>query len=222
MALEDRFGHKQLTEYESKELLREYGVPVVEEKLAKTAEEAQEAAEEIGLPVVLKVESRDVQHKTDAGGVEMVESLEEVEGAFEKIKERVKDHKEGADIDGILVEEMLEGDQFIVGLNTDPQFGQVLMFGLGGIYVEVFKDVTFRVVPVEDRDIDSMIDDLLSKPLLEGVRNKEAADMEKLKSALKRVSELGEEHPEIKELDINPLFINGSTIKAADALIKLK
>lgn len=222
MALEDRFGHKQLTEYESKELLRENGVPVVEEKLATSPEEARKAAKEIGLPVVMKVESREIQHKTEAGGVEKVESLEKVEEAFNSIKNSVKEYNEGADIDGILVEEMLEGDEFIIGLHTDPQFGQTLMFGLGGIYVEVFKDVTFRVVPVEEEDIDSMIDDLAAKPLLEGVRNKEPADMEKLKSTLRKISELGEEHPEIKELDINPLFVNGSTIKAADALIKLK
>ncbi len=222
MSLKDRFGHRQLTEYESKEVLREKGIPVVKEELATTSEEALEIAENIGVPVVLKVESREVQHKTDAGGVKIVEDLEEVEEAFRDIEESVKGHKPGADIDGILVEEKLEGDEFIVGLNTDPQFGHTLMFGLGGIYVEVFKDVSFRIVPVDEMDIDSMIEDLKSKPLLKGVRGKEPVDMDKLKSVLMKISDLGKEHPEIEELDINPLFVNGSTIKAADALIELE
>ncbi|MDY6789628.1 MAG: acetate--CoA ligase family protein [Candidatus Nanohaloarchaea archaeon] len=221
MSLEDRFGHKQLSEYESKKVLEENGIAVVEEDLAESAEEARKLVEKFGIPAVMKVESRDIQHKTDAGGVNIVRDPNKAEEKYREIIESVKEYKEGAEIEGVLVEEFLEGNQFIAGINTDPQFGKVLMFGLGGIYVEVFRDLAFRVIPVEEYDVETMIEELESRPLLEGVRGQEKADMEQLKSTLRNVSELAEKHPEIKELDINPLFINGSTIKAADALITL-
>ncbi|MDY6770617.1 MAG: acetate--CoA ligase family protein [Candidatus Nanohaloarchaea archaeon] len=221
MSLRERFGASQLTEHESKQLLREYDIPVLEEELAETAGEAEEIAERIGFPVILKVESRDVQHKTEAGGVQKVESADQVADAFEQIRENIHDYDEDADFGGILVGEVLDGNEFIVGVNQDPQFGSVLMFGLGGIYVEVFRDVAFRVIPVDDYDVKTMFEDLDSEPLLDGVRGQPPADRDKLTDVLQRVSHMVEEEPEIRELDINPLFIDGDEIKAADALITL-
>lgn len=221
MSLHERFGHSQLTEHESKQLLREYDIPVLEESLATTPEEAEDIAEEIGLPVIMKVESRDIQHKTEAGGVIEVEDKEDIRQAYNEIKQNIADHDPEASFDGVLVGEVLEGNEFIVGLNEDPQFGTVMMFGLGGIYVEVFEDVRFSVVPADEWDIRTMIEELQARPLLDGVRGQPAADIDGLVEVLGRISDMAQQEPEIEELDINPLFIHGDMIRAADALIKL-
>jgi acetyltransferase len=221
MSLHERFGHSQLTEHESKQLLREYDIPVLEESLATTPEEAQDIAEEIGLPIIMKVESRDIQHKTEAGGVIKVEEMDDIRQAYEDIEDNITEYDPEASVDGVLVGEVLEGNEFIVGLNDDPQFGTVLMFGLGGIYVEVFEDVRFSVVPADEWDIRTMIEELEARPLLDGVRGQPPADMDRLVEVLGRISDMAQQEPEIEELDINPLFIHGDRIHAADALIKL-
>lgn len=221
MSLRSRFGASQLTEYESKQLLREHDIPTVNEDLATSPAEAEEIAHEIGAPVVLKVDSRSIQHKTEAGGVTVVDDVEDVASAYSSIKETIQENNPDADINGILVEEQLEGNEFIAGINHDPQFGKVLMFGLGGIYVEVFRDVSFRVIPPTDHDLTTMIQELQSRPLLEGARGSPPTDTDKLKDVLRKIAGLVQEEDEIHELDINPLFIHGNTITAADALIKL-
>lgn len=221
MSLHERFGHSQLTEHESKQLLREYDIPVLEEELATTPDEAEDIAEDIGLPVIMKVESRDIQHKTEAGGVIKVEDREDIQQAYEDIEDNITEYDPEASFDGVLVGEVLEGNEFIVGLNDDPQFGTVLMFGLGGIYVEVFEDVRFSVVPADEWDIRTMIDELQARPLLDGVRGQPPADIDRLTEVLGRISDMAQQEPEIEELDINPLFIHGDRITAADALIKL-
>ncbi len=222
MSLRQRFSHSVLTEWEAKQLLREHDIPVVEEDLATDADEAVEIAEYIGFPVMLKVVARGVEHKTEAGGVKKASNPKEVRERYREIVKSVSSHKPDAEIDGILVEEQVDGNEFIVGTNTDPQFGKVLMFGLGGIYVEVFQDVSFRLIPVNKADIESMIHDLESKSLLEGVRGQQPVDTDQLADVLLKVSQLVDNHPEIEELDINPLFVKHGTIKAADALIKLE
>lgn len=222
MKLREKVGKSALTEHQAKELLEEEGMDVVENSLAETEEEVEKAAEEIGTPVVLKVDSKDIQHKTDIGGLKIVNRKEKIDKAFREIKENVKKEKEDVDIQGILVEKKVEGQEFIAGINTDPQFGKVLMFGLGGIYVEVFRDVSFRIVPTEREDIESMIDDLDSKPLLEGARGMEKADTEKLISQLEKLSKIAEKYEDLKSLDINPIFIKGNQIKVGDALITLE
>ncbi len=221
MSLHERFGHSHLTEHESKQLLREYDIPVLEESLATTPEEAKDIAEEIGLPVIIKVESRDIQHKTEAGGVITVAEADDIRQAYEDIQDNITAYDPGASFDGVLVGEVLEGSEFIVGLNDDPQFGTVLMFGLGGIYVEVFEDVRFSVVPADEWDIRTMIEELQARPLLDGVRGQPPADMDDLVDVLGRISDMAQQESEIEELDINPLFIHGDRITAADALITL-
>lgn len=212
---------KNLTEWEAKKELSDFGIPTVKEDLAKTPEQAEEIAGRIGLPVVLKVESSNIQHKTDAGGVKKVHSLEKIREAFENIEKSVKKYKEDADFRGVLVEEVLEGDEFIIGISPDPQFGKVLMFGLGGIYTEVFKDISIRPLPVEKKDIKEMIGEIKSKELLEGVRGRSEADKKKLVDVIMKVAEFAEER-NVQELDINPLFVNGEKITAADALVTLE
>ena len=217
MKLREKYG-ESITEWEAKQELEEYGIPTVNEKLAGNPEEAESIAEEIGLPVVLKVESGNVKHKTDAGGVRKVHVPENVKKEYENIVRSVKDYREDADIRGVLVEEVLEGDEFIVGISQDPQFGKVLMFGLGGVYTEIFKDVSFRPLPVSKKDALEMIEELKSREILEGARGRPEADREKLAELLVKVSEFAGEKG-VKELDINPLFINGKEMKAADALV---
>ncbi|MCJ7450344.1 MAG: acetate--CoA ligase family protein [Candidatus Nanohaloarchaeota archaeon QJJ-9] len=222
MKLREKFGKANVTEHQAKHLLQKEGLDVVENRLAETEEEAEKAAEKIGTPVVLKVDSKDIHHKTDIGGLKIVNREEKIGEAFREIRENVKEEKEDVDIRGIIVEEKIEGQEFIAGINTDPQFGKVLMFGLGGIYVEVFKDVSFRVIPAEEKDIVSMVDELESRPLLEGVRGQEKADMEKLVETLRKLSKIGEKYGDLNSLDINPIFIKGDQIKIGDALITLE
>lgn len=216
MSVVEQFDTTQLTEAESKQVLRAYDIPVVTGGPVSTLEEAHEQAQDLSFPVYMKLNSRKIQHKTDAGVVKKVETMEDIETAFKEIKQRTDELD--VPFDSILLEESTDGDEFIAGISHDPQFGPVLMFGLGGIYVEVFKDVQFRAVPVTEYDIEQMLDDLISKPLLDGVRNRPKADQDKLIDILQKISTLAEEEP-IHELDINPLFINGDEIVAADALI---
>lgn len=219
MSVTDQFDHTQLTEAQSKQVLQEYDIPIAHGDTVASVKEAHELAEELSYPLFMKLTSREIQHKTDAGVVKKIETKEDIEPAFTAIKERTEELD--ATFESVLLEESCSGDEFIAGISQDPQFGSVLMFGLGGIYVEVFKDVQFRAVPVQRYDIEQMIDGLMSKPLLEGVRDRPPADMDKLVDTLYRLSELADEEP-IDELDINPLFIDGDEIRAADALITLE
>lgn len=219
MSLRQRFGRTHLTEHESKQVFEEHGIPVAGGDLTQTEEEAVKLAEDLGFPVFLKLESEGIQHKTDVGGVKRADTPSEVREIFKHMEQVVEENS--AQLEGVRVEEALEGSEFIAGIVKDPQFGHTLMFGFGGIYVEVFQDVSFRVLPVTDYDLETMVDNLRSRPLLEGVRGQEPADMGELKRVLNNLAQLVEQQPEIKEIDINPLFIQGNQIKAADALITL-
>ena len=214
-------GRRVLTEVESKQVLEEAGIPVVRARLARTAQEASRVAAEVGFPVALKIVSPDVTHKSDVGGVRLgLGSAVEVAAAFDEIVASVKAHQPEARIDGVSVQPMAKpGIEVIVGMSKDPQFGPVLMFGLGGILVEVLKDVAFRIVPLERRDARQMIHEIKAFPALEGFRGQEPADLEALEKLLLRVSEFVEAHPEVEELDLNPVFAYRDGAVAVDARI---
>lgn len=215
-------GHDgMLRESEAKEVLADAGVPVVREELATSADEAVDYADEIGYPVILKVDSRDVQHKTDIGAVQVAYDAEEVEKRYGIIMDNVEQHQPDAEVHGVLVEEELDGHELIVGVNRDPDFGPVLMMGLGGIFVEVLKDVHFRVIPLDEVDARELIDEMKTRALLDGVRGEEPTDIDAIVDVLMAVSRLVDEHPEIAELDINPLFVDSEGATAADALIRV-
>jgi acyl-CoA synthetase (NDP forming) len=214
-------GRTVLTEIESKQILEEAGIPTASARLARTADEAVKAGSELGYPVVLKIVSPDVTHKSDVGGVKLdLDSAEAVATAFQEITKAVKNKQPDARIEGVGVQKMARpGIEVIVGMSKDPQFGPVLMFGLGGILVEVLKDVAFRIVPLEPRDASQMIREIKGFPVLEGFRGQEPADVEALEKLLLKVSAFVEAHPEIEELDLNPVFAYRDGALAVDARV---
>ncbi len=216
-------GRTLLNEVEAKDLLREAGVPVTLTTLATSPDEAVAQSEKAGYPVVLKVVSADISHKSDAGGVKLnLKDANDVRGAYSAIIESCTKHVPGAKITGVAVQHMApQGTEVIVGMTTDPQFGPVMMFGLGGIMVEVLKDVSFRLVPLNDKDAGQMISEIKGKPVLDGVRGQPASDIGALKQAILRVSEFVQKHPEISELDLNPMFAYADGAIAVDARIVL-
>ncbi|MFQ5987352.1 MAG: acetate--CoA ligase family protein [Dehalococcoidia bacterium] len=217
-------GRTYLTELESKQILKEAGINTTEIGLARAKEEAISLSREIGFPVALKIVSPDVLHKTDAGGVKLsLNSEEEVGKAFDEIISSIKAHEPTANIQGVSVQNMARpGTEVIIGMSKDPQFGPVLMFGLGGILVEVLKDVSFRIVPLTRRDAREMIKEIKGYPILEGYRGQEPADIAVLEEFLLKVSDFVERKPEIKELDINPIFAYSDGAMAVDARVILE
>jgi len=219
-----REGRKALLETEAKAVCMEYQIPVTTFKLAKSEEEAVGLAEEIGFPVVLKIVSPDIIHKSDAGGVKVnLKNVEEVRSAYGKILENAEKYNAAARIVGVLVQEMApQSTEVIVGAVKDPQFGQTLMFGLGGIFVELLKDVTFRVAPITREDAEEMIRKVKAYPLLRGYRNTPAADVNAIVDVLLNTSRLVMDYPEIKELDLNPVMAYEKGAKTVDARIILE
>ena len=214
-----------LAEYRAKRLLAAYGIPITAEALATDAKDAARNAAGIGFPVALKVQSADIPHKTEAGGVRLgLRSEDEVEAAYAGIMESVRRHHPDAVIDGVLVQEMVkDAVEVILGVDNDPRFGPALMFGLGGIFTEVLKDVVFRLAPVKRSEALAMIREVKGYPLLAGARGKPVCDEEALADALCRLSALAIDLKDgLAELDINPLFVfpKGQGVKAGDALIK--
>jgi acetyl-CoA synthetase (ADP-forming) len=217
-------GRKFLLEPEAKTVCIEYGIPVTKFEVAKNEAEAVKFAEAIGFPVVLKVVSPDIIHKSDVGGVIVgLKSAREVRDAYKRILENVKKHRADAKIVGILVQEMAPAStEVIVGAIKDPQFGPALMFGLGGIFVEVLKDVTFRVAPINEDEAREMITEVRAYPLLKGYRNLPPADIEAIIKILLNTSRLVMEHEEIKEVDLNPIMVYEKGAKTVDARIILE
>ena len=217
-------GRASLTEVESKQILKEAGIDSTKIKLAQTRDEAISLAKEIGFPVVLKIVSPDVLHKTDAGGVKLGLDDEEAVGkAFDEIISAIKKNEPSANIHGVSVQNMARtGVEVIIGMSKDPQFGPVLMFGLGGILVEVLKDVSFRIVPLTKRDAREMIREIKGYPILEGYRGQEPANVAVLEDYLLKVSDFVDGRPEIKELDINPIFAYSDGAVAVDARVILE
>jgi acetyl-CoA synthetase (ADP-forming) len=217
-------GRSILTEFESKRILKQAGISVVETKLAKTQKEAVLLSQKIGFPVALKIASPDVIHKSDSGGVKLsLSNANEVKKAYEEIFKRMRKHYPRAVIHGVSVQKMVRpGTEVIVGTSKDPQFGPVIMFGLGGIFVELLKDVSFRVIPVDRRDAQEMIQEIKGYPLLQGFRGTEPASISALVEIILKISQLVEEHPQIKELELNPVFAYRDKALAVDARIILE
>lgn len=217
-------GHVLLTEFEAKEILKKAGIPVVDTRLAKTKKEAVAISRELGFPVVLKIASPDIVHKSDAGGVRLgLANATRLSRAYSEITCSVKRKFPKSKIDGISVQKMARpGIEIIIGMSKDTQFGPLLMFGLGGIWVEILKDVSFRLVPVSKRDAEQMIKEIKGYPLLQGYRGQEPADINYLENLIVKVSDFIELHPEIKELDLNPVFAYKDGAIAVDARIILE
>ena len=213
-----------LTEVESKELLQKAGIPVVEAKLARSKKAAISISNEMGFPVVLKISSPDVVHKSDSGGVKLgLANATQVGKAYTEIISSIKQAYAKAQIEGVSVQPMAPpGVEVIVGMSKDPQFGPVLMFGLGGILVEVLKDVSFRIVPVTTRDAREMIREIKGYPVLEGYRGQKPASLPALEKLIVKVSQFVEKNPDIKELDLNPIFAYPDKAVAVDARIILE
>ncbi|KAA0232127.1 MAG: acetate--CoA ligase family protein [Dehalococcoidia bacterium] len=210
-----------LSEVEAKEVLREAGVPATATTLATTREQAQDQSEAMGYPVVLKIVSPGIAHKSDVGGVKLnLLNREAVGAAFDEIMANARRAEPNASILGVSVQQMAkQGTEVIIGMTTDPQFGPVMMFGLGGIMVEVLKDVSFRLVPLSEKDAGQMIDEIKGRPVLSGVRGQPPADIDALKQAIIQVSRFVEKHPEVRELDLNPVFAYPDGAVAVDARI---
>ena len=217
-------GRAVLTEIESKELLKQADIPVVETRLAKSKKEAITISKELGFPVVLKIASPDIVHKSDSGGVKLgVANATQVGKAYSEIMSSIKEKYPNAAIQGLAIQRMAPpGLEVIVGMSKDVQFGPVLMFGLGGILVEVLKDVSFRIVPVTRRDAAEMIREIKGYPLLEGYRGQEPADISALEELIVKVSQFVDQNPEMKELDLNPIFAYRDRAVAVDARIILE
>ena len=216
-----------VSEYQAKRILSEYGIAVTQEELATTREQALAVAKRIGYPVAIKVQSPDISHKTEARAVRLnIGSDRELALAFEEVLSNARAYRKDASIEGVLIQEMVtDGLEAILGVTNDPLFGPAVMFGLGGIFAEVLKDVSFRLAPVTPSVAREMIEEIAGYPVLAGARGRPRADVDALVDAIVRLSALAVDLKDrVAELDINPLFVfaEGRGVKAADALIKLK
>jgi len=215
-----------LLEEEGYKILEAYGFSIPKKHLAQNEEECIKAVQEIGYPVVMKIASPEIVHKSDAGGVKIgLKNEDEIRQAFRTIISNAKKYKPDAKIDGILVQEMIKsGKETILGAKFDPILGPLIMFGLGGIYVEVLKDVVFRLAPLEEREATRMIESVKTINLLKGVRGEKPHDLGAIRESLQRLSQLITDFQEIEELDVNPLLVleDGKGVRAIDIRISLK
>lgn len=216
-------GRESLTAPEGRRVCEAYGIPTPGEGLAGSADEACKLADELATPVAMKIVSPDILHKTEAGGVVVdVRGELAVTQAYEQIIANARAYDAEAEITGVQVQQMLTGGQeVIVGATTDPTFGKVVVFGLGGVLVEVLKDVTFRLAPVSDDEATSMLDDIAAAEVLKGARGAEPVDRDALSEVIRRLSELVTDFPQIREFDLNPVFATGDGACAADVRILL-
>lgn len=212
-------GDRTLSEHDSKRILAAYGIPVSREALVSTAKEARAAAHRIGYPVVLKACSADEAHKSEKGLVAVnLATQKDLNEAFAALRKRAGKSYDGA----WLVQEMVKGArEIMIGMHRDPSFGPTVLFGLGGIFTEILEDVVFRVAPLRKRDATQMMGAIRGHRILEAVRGMPAVDKEVLGKALLAVGKIGLDHPEIAEIDINPLIIRGTKPIAVDALVVL-
>jgi len=217
-------NRKALLESEAKTIMTEFGVAVPKFQLATNEKEAAQIAQSIGFPVVAKIVSPEIIHKSDAGGVKVgLKTAADVEAAYTTIMENAKKYDPKANLLGVLIMEMApKGTEVIVGAIKDSQFGATLMFGLGGIFVEVLKDVTFKIAPVSVDEAKEMINGLKASALLKGYRNIDPVDIDTLAQVLVNVSNLLMDHPEIKELDLNPVMAYAKGVNTVDARIILE
>ncbi|MFC1953132.1 acetate--CoA ligase family protein [Chloroflexota bacterium] len=218
----EKSGGRLLTEIEAKELVRKTGIDVIDTRLAASKKEALSISQQIGFPVALKVVSPDIIHKSDSGGVKLnLQTVEQVGEAYDDIMTIQKQYPE-ANIHGVAVQQMARpGVEVIIGVSKDAQFGPVLMFGLGGVLVEILKDVSFRIVPLSRRDAGEMIREIKGFPLLDGYRGQEKVDVANLEELILKVSDYVDQHPEVEELDLNPVIAYSDGAVAVDARVVL-
>jgi acetyl-CoA synthetase (ADP-forming) len=204
-----RAENRHLLGFEAFDILKAYGIPVVKTAFAKTAEEAISAAEEMGYPLVMKVVSPQISHKSDIGGVRLsLQNAAEVKAAYQDMMESISKNMPGASLEGVQLQPMLSGGrEVIIGMIRDPTFGPMLMFGLGGVYVEILKDVTFAIAPVNNNEAREMITGIKTYPLLAGVRGAKPSDIDALVDVILAVSRFVCHFPEIEEFEINPLMV---------------
>ncbi|MEM4658597.1 MAG: acetate--CoA ligase family protein [Candidatus Methanosuratincola sp.] len=218
--IESGIGRGWLLEPEAKELCREYGLPVGEWAVVDDPEGAAREAERLGFPLAAKIVSSDVIHKSDVGGVALNVDAASVKEVFRRMKGIAEGN--GYRFEGVLLERMAPpGVETIIGAKRDPQFGPVLMFGLGGIFVEVFKDVAFRVAPIDRADAEEMISELKAYPVLRGIRGRKPSDIEGIIDSLLRVSRMVTDLGEIKEIDLNPVIVYEKGCRIVDARVIL-
>jgi len=216
-------GRDFLFEHEAKNLCGSYGMPITAITVATSEEDAVKAAKKIGYPIVLKIVSPQVLHKSDAGGVLInIKDEEGLREGYNTILKNVKKHVPDAEITGILVQEMAPmGTEVIVGSTNDPTFGPTIMFGLGGIFVEILKDVSFRLAPITKTDAEEMVKEIKAYKILEGARGMPPADQETIVEILLATSKMLMECPEIMELDMNPVLVYEEGARIVDARIIL-
>ncbi len=220
--LQKKIDHGQLvlTEFESKELLKELGIPVPSQALTSSKEETLAAANKIGFPVVLKLMAEDIVHKSDTGAVKLnLKANEDVEKAFDELMKISSQAEKKISVQQMAKDPITE---LIIGMTTDAQFGPALMFGIGGILVELLEDVSFRIAPITEYDAKEMIHEIKGFPILDGFRGKPKADIDAIVDVLMKISEFVVKHEEINEMDLNPVFIYNKGIICVDARIILK
>jgi 4-hydroxybutyryl-CoA synthetase (ADP-forming) len=219
-------GRSNLLEDEGYEVLKAYGFPVPKSILVNDENDAINAANNIGYPLVMKISSKDVIHKSDSGGVKVgLKNENEVKDAFNLILSNIKKRHPNADVNGILVQEMITNSrEIILGAKQDKLFGPLLLFGLGGIYVEVLKDVVFRLAPISESDARNMVESIKTIGLLKGARGEKPSDIASVIDCLLRLSQLVNDFPEIEEFDINPLLVleEGKGSRVVDVRIGIK
>ncbi len=219
-------GRDQLTTRESIDVLDAYGIRVCKSGFAKTEDEAVTIADSIGYPVVMKMTSKTTSHKTDVGGVRVnIQSAEQLRSEYQDLIAKLKEKGLLEGLEGVIIQEMVKGNrEMVCGIATDPQYGPMMMFGLGGVFIEVMKDVTFRIAPLTDVDAKEMIKSVKAYKLLEGARGTKPAQMEQIEETLLRLSQLVNDFKFIDELDINPLLISEKTGEgiAVDGRIKVR
>ncbi len=216
-----RAGLTNLPQDEALRILSTYGVPVIKTETASSKTEAVEAATRIGYPVAMKIVSPDVVHKIDVGGVKLdLNSDQDVSEAFDEILKNVNSRVPGARIEGVILQEYITGGtETIIGIHRDPKFGPLLMFGLGGIYVEAYRDVSFRLAPIRELSADNMISQIRGSKILQGFRGQPPADTKTIAECIERLSQLSIDLPDVTELDVNPLVAFANGCKALDARV---
>ena len=219
-------GRAQLTTLESIDLLAAYGIRACKYGLAKNEEEVAELGNSIGYPVVMKMTSKTTSHKTDVGGVRVnIQSEEQLRAEYKDLIAKLTEKGLIDGLEGVIIQEMVKGNrEMVCGIATDPQYGPMMMFGLGGVFIETMKDVTFRIAPLTDVDADEMIKSVKAYGLLKGARGTKPAQMEQIQETLLRLSQLVNDYKFIDELDINPLLISEKTGEgiAVDGRIKVR
>jgi acyl-CoA synthetase (NDP forming) len=218
-------GKKYLPEEEAAKVLEAYNFPMLKSGLAKSKKEAIELSEILGYPVVMKIMSDEIVHKFDIGGVILdIKSKDEAAESYKKIIENVNKNMPNANIKGVFVRRMIPpGEEVILGLKRDITFGPVIMFGLGGIFVEIYKDVSFRIAPLDKKSVDNLITETKASAILSGARGRTPRDINSIKHCIMRLSQLAVDCPQIRELDINPLIVleDGKGSFVADTKIML-